>query len=97
MNDEIEVHCQPASDGWLCRVRVGSAAHATLHQVSVSRVELATYAPGAAEPSELVAISFAYLLEREPREAILRRFALSEIERYFPTFRLEIGGRLELE
>ncbi len=94
MSDEIEVHCQPVRDGWSCRVRVGDGARVTLHQVSVSRDELATYAAGAAEPSELVALSFAYLLEREPRESILRRFALSEIERYFPSFRTEIGGRL---
>jgi hypothetical protein len=94
LNDEIEVHCQPASDGWSCRVRLGSAAHATLYQVSVSRVELATYAPGAAEPSELVATSFAYLLEREPRGSILRRFSLGTIERYFPAYRAEIARRL---
>ncbi|HLB44206.1 MAG TPA: hypothetical protein VJK49_02375 [Candidatus Limnocylindrales bacterium] len=94
MNEEIEVHCQPASDGWSCRVRVGSGAHVTLYQVSVSRVELATYAPGAAEPSELVATSFAYLLEREPRESILRRFAISEIERCFPDYPAAIVRRL---
>lgn len=94
MSDEIEVHCQPARDGWSCRVRVGNGGHVILYQVSVSRGELATYAPGAAEPSELVACSFDYLLEREPRESILRQFALSEIERYFPSYRSDIGARL---
>jgi hypothetical protein len=94
LSDEIEVHCQPARDGWSCRVRVGSGARVLLYRVSVSRAELATYAPGAVEPSELVACSFDYLLEREPRESILRQFALSEIERYFPAYRSEISGRI---
>jgi hypothetical protein len=94
LSDEIEVHCQPARDGWSCRVRVGSDPRVILYQVSVSRAALATYAPGADEPSELVACSFDYLLEREPRESILRQFALSEIERYFPSYRSEIRGRV---
>lgn len=86
MSDEIEVACEPAGDGWSCRVRVGRDAQATEHQVTVSSAELAAYAPGAAEPSNLVAASFGYLLEREPRESILRRFSLSTIERYFPDY-----------
>ena len=36
------------------------------------------------DPTDLVERSFAFLLEREPRESILRSFDLSVIGRYFP-------------
>lgn len=66
----------------------------TEHRVSVSRDELGSLAPAADDPTELVASSFGYLLEREPKESILTRFELSDIERYFPTYRTDIRRRL---
>jgi len=94
VSNEIDVECRPAGDGWQCHVRVGSDRDATEHEVGVSRAELESLAPGAGDPTHLVASSFELLLEREPREAILRRFELSVIERYFPGYRREIGSRL---
>jgi hypothetical protein len=38
--------------------------------------------------------SFRFLLEREPKESILRRFNLTVISRYFPEYEREIKGRL---
>jgi hypothetical protein len=38
--------------------------------------------------------SFAFLLEREPKESIMREFDLTVIARYFPDFEQEIGHRL---
>ena len=73
---------------------VGGGSNPTLYRVSVSRAELATYAPEAAEPGELVACSFDFLLEREPRGSILREFAIGDIERYFPEYPAEIERRL---
>ncbi len=66
---------------------VREAGSETRHSVRVERADLQTLHPGAQDPSELVRASFQFLLEREPKESILRRFALSEIERYFPEFR----------
>ena len=37
-------------------------------------------------PIDLVRRSFAFLLEREPKESILRSFDLPEIGRYFPDY-----------
>jgi hypothetical protein len=34
--------------------------------------------------------AFAFLLDREPKEAILRRFDLAVISRYFPEFESEL-------
>ena len=93
-DDDITVDCTPAGGGWACRVRVGRDANATEHHVSVSSAELARFAPHHDEPTRLVEASFGYLLERESREAILRRFHLSDIERYFPAYPREIAGRI---
>jgi hypothetical protein len=76
-------------------VRVGDDAGATTHEVSVSADALASYSgPRAEDAHALVHESFVFLLEREPRESILRRFELPVIERYFPEYRDEVGKRL---
>ena len=58
----------------------------TSHEVTVAAADLALLAPGAADPADLVRRSFAFLLVREPKESILRRFDLVEIGRYFPEY-----------
>jgi hypothetical protein len=42
----------------------------------------------------LVGRSFEFLLEREPANAILKRFTLDEISRYFPQYLGEIAHSL---
>jgi hypothetical protein len=42
----------------------------------------------------LIEQSFRFLLEREPKESILREFDLSVISRYFPAYESEIRKRL---
>jgi len=89
----IEVRCDRSGAGWLCRVTVGDAAGATTHEVEVTDEDLSRLAPDA-EVERLVEASFRFLLEREPREAILRRFELPEIGRYFPEYAAELRRRL---
>ena len=91
---DVRVDCQPAGDGWSCRVTVAEAGGSTQHEVTVSPAELRRLAAELDDPRRLVEASFAYLLEREPKESILRNFAISEIERYFPSYAQEIGARL---
>ena len=57
----------------------------TTHAVTVQPSDVERYAPGATV-EELLKASFRFLLEREPKEAILRRFELPVIERYFPEY-----------
>jgi hypothetical protein len=87
------VACQPNDAGWQCTVTIGDDADATTHEVSVDRDTLDDLAPGT-PPEDLVRTSFDFLLEREPREAIMRRFELPIIGRYFGDYRDEIGRRL---
>ena len=49
---------------------------------------------GRIPPAELVRRSFAFLLEREPKESILASFALPVIARYFPEYEREMKARL---
>jgi len=87
------VECEALAIGWRCTVTVGDDAGATTHEVTIDPQTLAGLAPtyGA---EQLVLASFAFLLEREPRESIMRRFDLSIIGRYFPEYPEEIRRRL---
>ena len=91
---ELEVACEPGGLGWSCQVRVsdddGSKSE---HQVSVTRNELERYAPGS-DVHLLVNASFRFLLSNEPKESILGHFAISDIERYFPSYANAIAARL---
>ncbi|OGT80425.1 MAG: hypothetical protein A3H91_07485 [Gammaproteobacteria bacterium RIFCSPLOWO2_02_FULL_61_13] len=42
------------------------------------------------DPAQIVRAAFCFLLEREPAAAILPRFDLREISRYFPEFEQEL-------
>jgi hypothetical protein len=73
-------------------VRVAEGGAETNHTVSLGRDLLARLAPG--ESAEgFVTRCFAFLLEREPKESILRRFDVSVIARYFPEFERTIAAR----
>lgn len=89
----IEVDCRPASDGWTCAVTVDDGHGRSRHTVNVSHADLARLDPGAPGPSRLVRVSFDFLLQREPKEAILGEFALPVIARYFPEYERVIGPR----
>ena len=88
----VRVDCQRADGGWSCTVTVGDDARATTHEVRVASDVLERLSPGAVEPTALVHASFEFLLEREPRESILRAFDLPVIGRYFPEWEAEVGS-----
>jgi len=87
---DLAVACRPAPGGWTCTVTVAGPRAPTTHEVTVRSADLDRLAPGAADPSDLVRRSFTFLLAREPKESILRRFDLTEIGRYFPAWDREI-------
>ena len=89
---EIEVACEPTGTTWTCRVTVREGDGATEHLVSVDPGVLARLEPGSADPTDLVRRSFAFLLEREPKESILATFDLPVIGRYFPEWERTIRG-----
>ena len=95
MSDErIEVEVKESDAGWTAVVVVEGRGTKTEQRVTVRRVSYEALAGGDASPEELVRASFLFLLEREPKESILRRFELPVIERYFPDYPAVIASRL---
>jgi hypothetical protein len=90
----VHVACDPTEGGWHCRVTVGDDPNATHHEVTVAADDLGHLGPPGIAPEQLVEESFAFMLEREPRESILREFELPVIGRYFPEYEVEIRRRL---
>lgn len=66
-------------------VTVTDAQGASTHVVTTSRDEVARLA-GGRPAADLMTAAFRFLLDREPRQSILRRFELSVIGHYFPDF-----------
>ena len=62
----------------------------TQYEVTVDREYWKKLTDGKTEPNELVRKSFEFLLEREPKEAILKKFNLKVISTYFPEYEKEI-------
>jgi hypothetical protein len=89
----ITVRAETDAGGWSCQVEVDHGGERSKHAVMVSQAELARWGRGdqREDVEDLVARSFAFLLEREPPGSILRRFDLSAIERYFPEYDQEIN------
>ncbi len=79
--------------GAIYDVSVDDGAGSTTHEVTVWPSDVARYAPDAT-PEELLQASFVFLLERESKESILRRFELPIIERYFPDYPTRIAGMI---
>jgi hypothetical protein len=58
----------------------------TAHEIDVSDGDWERFGGGYETRAELVEASVRFLLEREPKESILRSFDLRDIARYFPEY-----------
>jgi len=68
-------------------VRVSDAdGSVTEHDVTLARADHERLGGGFAAPEEFIRACFDFLLEREPKDAILRSFDVSQIAMYFPEF-----------
>jgi hypothetical protein len=76
------------------RVVVLEGRSQTSHLVSLQEDYCRKLTGGKVAAEELVRRSFEFLLEREPKESILREFDLPVIGRYFPEYEREIKKRL---
>ena len=75
------------------RVVVGEGGGQTRHEVRAGAAELHRLAPGVA-PTRVIEAAFRFLLDREAKESILARFALSDVSRYFPEFERRLSDYL---
>jgi hypothetical protein len=92
---DVDVDTLPTRDGWRCAVTIREGSGQTQHEVTLSQHAYDQLSDGRVPPETLVREAFAFLLEREPKESILRRFDLAVIARYFPEFEAELRRRLE--
>jgi hypothetical protein len=90
----IEVQRTDHDDKYEFQVTVKEGKGETRHRVTLRKSDYQELAAGKASPEDLVTESFRFLLEREPKESILRSFDLMVIGRYFPEYRREIVKRL---
>ncbi|TMC41262.1 MAG: hypothetical protein E6J25_09625 [Chloroflexi bacterium] len=81
----VEVRCAADGDGYRCAVEVSDERSTSHHVVRVARKDYDRWARGRSAEA-LVRDSVAFLLEREPKESILKEFDLSVIRRYFPDY-----------
>jgi hypothetical protein len=62
----------------------------TRHNVTMSREMCERLTAGKHAPERCLEAAFRFLLDREPKESILRRFDVTVISRYFPEFEREL-------
>jgi hypothetical protein len=62
----------------------------TRHHATVARETWERLTGGKHTPERFLEAAFQFLLDREPKESILRRFDVTVISRYFPEFEREL-------
>ena len=86
----IKVSKSEIETGWIFEVKV-SNGNSTTHRVNLTREYYEHLPLSDTTPTKLVEGSFRFLLEREPKEMILRTFDLKIISHYFPEYERRIS------
>lgn len=89
-NKSVLVTQTARSDPLQFRVTVSTDGTRTEHVVTISERHCQDLTSGRYFAAQLVEASFLFLLDREPKEAMLRRFDLTLISRYFPEFEQQL-------
>ena len=89
----IEVTQTSAGDPLAFDVCVTAGGGETRHRVTLSQEDFARLAAGHT-PVAVIDAAFRFLLDREPKEAILAAFDVSVISHYFPEFERLLPGYL---
>jgi hypothetical protein len=86
----IQVRLTGKGDPFTFDVVVSEGKGETRHRVTMSRETCERLSAGKHTPERCLEAAFRFLLDREPKESILRRFDVTEISRYFPEFEREM-------
>jgi hypothetical protein len=90
----IEVRRIDDGDPLAFDVAVCDGAGESRHRVTMARGTFERLTDGSHTPERCVEAAFRFLLDREPKEAILGRFDVTVIARYFPDFEAELPAYL---
>jgi hypothetical protein len=86
----IQVRRAAEHDSPVFEVIVREGKSETCHQVTISREMCERLTAGKHTPERCLEAAFRFLLDRESKESILRRFDVTAISRYFPEFEREM-------
>ena len=86
----IKVSKSEIETGWIFEVNV-SNGNSTIHIVNLTREYYEHLPLSDTTPTKLVEGSFRFMLEREPKEMILKTFDLKIISHYFPEYERRIS------
>jgi hypothetical protein len=90
----IDIRRMEGDDPLAFAVTVRDGGGETRHHVTISREMCERLSSGEHTPERVVAAAFRFLLDREPKEAILGRFDVTVISRYFSDFERELPSYL---
>jgi hypothetical protein len=82
----IEVRSTAPGETSAFHVRVTEGESTSEHEVTLSEADRQRLAEGFPSAEDFIRSCFEFLLEREPKEQILRSFDVSVISGYFPEF-----------
>jgi hypothetical protein len=92
----IDVRCAGDGDPLEFDVTVREGGGETRHAVTMTRSDHARLdRHGKSSPEACIEAAFRFLLDREPKEAILDRFDVMVVARYFPEFETALPGYLD--
>ena len=86
----IQVQPTDTGDPLEFEVIVREGKSETLHHVTMSRETCDELTAGKFNPERCLEAAFQFLLDREPKESIMRSFDVTVISRYFPEFQQEL-------
>ncbi len=86
----ISIHRESSGEPLVVTVTIRDAKGQTRHRVTLARGYSDWLTGGKHTAEQCVDAAFRFLLDREPKESILRQFDFSVIAQYFPEFEREL-------
>ncbi|OGN07946.1 MAG: hypothetical protein A3C61_02295 [Candidatus Yanofskybacteria bacterium RIFCSPHIGHO2_02_FULL_39_10] len=77
-------------EGWTFLVEVGHGDNLIEYFIDVDKEYWTRLTARRIEPAELVKATFEFLLDKESKEVILKKFNLSDVSGHFPNYENEI-------
>ena len=81
-------------DGWTFLVELGNGDGLIDYMVDFDKSHWDRLTNKRVEPAELVKLTFQFLLEKEPKELIAKKFNIADVSGHFPNFENEIKGKI---
>ncbi len=91
-NNRITVTQEVGNAPFRFQVQVQGNGSESRHSVTMASTTYQQLTGGRVEPAVCIHAAFTFFLDREPKEAILSRFDVTVISRYFPEFSKKLPG-----